>query len=514
MTDNYRWKLAVSGLVIGMTMGGCASFDMGSRAAAKFNAAPHGGDLSNAAQADNPAAAFSYAAKAQEALSAGKSAEAVRWAEGAVLANPHHGGHRALLGQAYLQEGRFSAASMALEEAAQLGELSGDAVVALALAKVAKGDGQGAAEFLANHADGLTASDLGLALSLAGDHDGALYVLGQAVQDESASAQVRQNYSLALAMAGQWAQARLIAAQDLPLNRVEKRMLEFSSIASAEDKKVQIASLLGTKLRGDAPMPVRLALANFPKLAAEALAAEGGQEQPYAASVKLHAEAEMQQAPAMLAIAAMAAPEVAATPAPVAMAAPEPVAAPVEAAMPVAPISPAVEAMIAALADEPVRAAPYEAPADVADLGAVEAASLAALFDVPHVADSAMAAPAAPTTPAAMAQAEWAELPSMGAWSVQIASLNSPESAKLAWHDISSRHHLAASHAASTHAARVGQRLHYRLTLDGFVSSQDAQKLCKRLKAAGQDCFVRRLGEDIVPLWAVRAQKSVQLAMR
>jgi Flp pilus assembly protein TadD len=500
MTGTYRWKMAVSGVVIAAVMGGCASFDMGERASAKLNAAQLAGGAGIAEQAANPAAAASYAAKATEALSAGKSAEAVRWAEGAVLADPHHGGHRALLGQAYLQDGRFSAASMALDEAAQLSALSGDAVVALALAKVAEGDAQGAIEFLSNNADGLTASDLGLALSLAGDHDGALYVLGHAARDENASAQTRQNYSLALAMAGQWAQARLMAAQDLPLNRVEKRMLEFSALASAPDKKTQIAGLMGSKMRSDVPMPARLALANFPMVRAEALAAEAVKEQPVTDSAPLYAEAEVPQAPEILA--APAAPEVA-----------------VAAVADPAPVSPTVEAMVAALADEPVRAAPmmaaYEAPADADDIAAVQAASLAALFDVPVSAAPAMTAHAAPApVPAAVQNAFALAQPVEGQWSVQVASLNSAERAKLAWYDLSARHHVAARLAASTHAARVGQRIHYRLTLDGFASSKDAQNLCNQLKASGQDCFVRRLDKNVAPLWAVRAQKAVQLAMR
>lgn len=416
IAGKHRFNIIVTGLAIGAAMGGCSSRDAAFRAdVGRADVAGAGGALALAG-GHQPDQAKSYAEKARAALDAGKAAEAVQLAERAVAFDPRSGGWRALLGQAYMQNGRYSAAATALGEAAELGAVNGDAVVALALAKIAGGDTHGAVEWLSNNRDGLTASDLGLALSLAGDHDGALYVLGHAVRQPDATVQTRQNYALALALGGRWAQARLMAAQDLPLHRVEKRMLEFSALASAPDKRMQVASLMGTKLRSDAGMPVQLALRNFP--------VEQG------------------------------------------------------------------AGVMMALADAPEVADAVDVP----DAAPVSADVLMAVFE-PKAAAPVRAAP------------------NVGPWSVQVGALDSAAKAKLAWHDLSASSQVAARYAASTHATRVGTRVYYRLTLDGFSSQQEAQQLCATLRAERKDCFVRQSHEHADVLWAVRAQTR-QLAMR
>lgn len=489
--EAYRWKLAVSALVIGAALSGCSSLQVADRPDSKFAGVPT--RLANAA-AQGVDVGTHLAGKARASLAAGQIADAIEWAEAAVIAAPRNGEHRAILGQAYLQSGRFSAAAVALTEAAELDALTGDAVVALALAHVGEGDSHSAVDLLANHADGLTSSDLGLALTLAGDHRGALYVLGQAVQQRDATAQTRQNYSLALAMAGRWAQSRLIASQDLPLDKVEKRMLEFSSIVSKVDKKDQIASLMGIKRLNDAPMPVGLALANFS--AAPILTDAGVEAAPAAAGPVQVADA----APAYVEAAAMvadAAAEMVAAPslrvaeadAPVA----EPVAVAAAEAEPefMAP-TPHVAAMVAALDAEPVREAPMAQLAEAEAPAALDVGAMAAAFDAAPVPNSAVVA---------------------AGWSVQVGSLDSADNARLAWYDLTARHRETAHFAASTHRAQVSGRGYYRLTLDGFASKMDAQNMCNQLQRKGQDCFVRQNAVAAQPLWAVRAKGVAQFAM-
>ena len=130
--EAYRWKLAVSALVIGAALSGCSSLQVADRPDSKFAGVP--ARLANAAAAQGVDVGTHLAGKARAALAAGQIADAIEWAEAAVIAAPRNGDHRAILGQAYLQSGRFSAAAVALTEAAELDALTGDAVVALALA--------------------------------------------------------------------------------------------------------------------------------------------------------------------------------------------------------------------------------------------------------------------------------------------------------------------------------------------------------------------------------------------
>jgi len=59
--------------------------------------------------------------KAQSALVKGNSDKAVKHAEAAVLSEPRNAGFRAMLGAAYLKEGRFQAAATSFGDAMTLG---------------------------------------------------------------------------------------------------------------------------------------------------------------------------------------------------------------------------------------------------------------------------------------------------------------------------------------------------------------------------------------------------------
>src|SRR3546814_8499262 len=85
------------------------------------------------------------------------------------------------------------------------------------------------------------------ALALAGDAEGSLYVLSEAARAEGAEARTRQNFALALALSGRWAQARIVASQDLSLDKLEGRMDEWSKSAEKPKATVRVASLIGTE---------------------------------------------------------------------------------------------------------------------------------------------------------------------------------------------------------------------------------------------------------------------------
>src|SRR3546814_5539075 len=86
-----------------------------------------------------PQTAAKSAHDARDALEAGKVSKAVRLAEQAVAASPRDGSYRALLGQAYLNDGRFASATAALTEALELGTTDSNTIIALTLAQIAQG---------------------------------------------------------------------------------------------------------------------------------------------------------------------------------------------------------------------------------------------------------------------------------------------------------------------------------------------------------------------------------------
>ena len=145
----------------------------------------------------------------------------------------------------------------------ELGATDSNTIIALTLAQIAQGKSAEAISLLQAHRDTVPASDIGLALALAGDSEGAIYVLTDAARAPDASARTRQNLALAFALSGRWAQAQILASQDLSPAKLEARMTEWSKLAETPNAQLRVASLIGTKAQQDAGMPVRLALSNF-----------------------------------------------------------------------------------------------------------------------------------------------------------------------------------------------------------------------------------------------------------
>ncbi|MDZ3833764.1 MAG: SPOR domain-containing protein [Sphingopyxis sp.] len=466
MNSKLLMKLAISGFAIGMTATGCST--------AKMANAP-----SN--MLGKPETASKSADKARAAMEQGKTAKAVALAEATVSASPRDAGYRTLLGQAYLNDGRFASARTALSEAMQLGAADGNTIIALALTHIAQGQMGSAVDLLSAHRDSLPAADLGLALALAGDLDASVYVLTEAARTEGADARTRQNLALAFALSGRWAQARVLAAQDLSLDKVEARMIEWSKLAEQPEANVRVASLIGTRAQpGDAGMPVRLALSNFTdvQMADAAPAVELASADP--APVETFAPPPPVLADAGGAIRSIELPM------------PERGA---DGAVPVTDLPQPAPAAEVILAD----AAPYRAAPRVA--GEASERLRPAQRQALELATSIL--------PKALAF----DAKNPNGWAVQLGAYDSLGIAKEKWGTLKKRNAMLASYPASSHAAVVGGRTFHRLTVNGLANRNDATKLCGQLKAQGQQCFIRAMGGGENIQWAARAQQ-LRLAAR
>jgi Flp pilus assembly protein TadD len=448
-------NLAVSGFVLSLATG-CSG--MGKMADAPSRAA------------GKPAIAAKSADQARVALEAGKPSKAVGLAEAAVAGSPRDAGYRALLGQAYLNSGRFASATAALTEATELGATDSNTILSLALAQIAQNNNQQAVALLTQHRDTVPASDLGLALALAGDAEGSIYVLNEASRVKGADARTRQNFALALALSGRWAQARIIASQDLSAAKLEARMAEWSKLADQPNAQVRVASLMGTTAQQDAGMPVQLALSNFgdTQMAAAAPAVQLASADP--APVSDYAPPPPVLADAGSAIRSVELPM------------------PMRNADGVVPVTelpqpkPAGEMIMA-------DAAPYRAAPRAHGEGRVRPAQQQAIELATVLIPKAMGFDAKKPT----------------GWAVQLGAYDSLGIAREKWGSLKKRNAVLANFPASSHAATVNGRNFYRLTVNGLATRTDATSLCNQLKAQGQTCFIRAMGGGEAIQWASKA---------
>ncbi len=198
--------------------------------------------------------------QAQLALSKGKIDKAISLTEDAVEAAPREPSYRTLLGNAYLRAGRFQSAVTAFNDAMELGDNSARTALALALANVAAGRNQEAVALLDDWRDAIPASDLGLALSLAGETSRGVAILNDAVRTGEPNVTVRQNLAYAYALDGRWREARLMIGQDVSADKVDARISDWAMQARPEDFHKRIASLLSVPVRSDPGQPQELAL--------------------------------------------------------------------------------------------------------------------------------------------------------------------------------------------------------------------------------------------------------------
>lgn len=517
MNSRALLSYGLSALVLGVSVAGVGASAIAPTAA-------------SARESNEASRAAHDADAAREALADGRAQRAVPLAESAVAGDPRNAEYRALLGQAYLLSGRFVSAGEALDDALTLTPDNGRVALHLALAQIAQGHWDDALDTLDDHADVIPASDRGLAIALAGDPVDAVRVLTLAARAPGANAKTRQNLALAYALAGRWREARAIAAVDLRGDRLEARMSEWATFARPTNAYDQVASLLGVRAIEDAGQPERLALSRTtaPDVAlasaedayrgyatetampasnanSSANRADAGEEDDTAIAARETApfvtqdyavQAPVQAAPASAGDAATAR---IAVPAEVrTLPVTAPVAPPLLAADP-APQAPARPMMLADAAPvTPVTPSVIFGPRrEIVQPIAMARPAVTARAAAPRVADTTGEGAARETARAA------------GNYYVQLGAYENAAVARDGWARIRNRH--AALRAEQPQGVQVTTRngTFYRLSVGGFTRAQ-ADALCRGLRSAGGNCFVRAGAGDRLASWV----RGEQLAAR
>lgn len=400
------------------------------------------------------------ASDAATARADGNTDRAVTLAEQAVLAAPNDPAAKAELGSSYLAAGRFASAQQALEEALVLGDVSPRTALRYALASIALGDNRAAIETLGEWRDAIAPADLGLAYALAGNPELGAQIMQNALRGGENTPTMRQNLAYAYALGGNWAAARIIAAEDVAPGELDARISEWARVARPEDYTARIANLLGVQPQADSGMPAQLALGGAPN------------------------------ADQMLAKAAAA--TAAASPVTGELPPVDPLASS-GAARALAPLDAAVGARDTVSTDFDSTFAKADAKAPATSKPAPKPAPAASFASAPVVQSiPARAAPApAPVAAAkpaqALASAAREDL-SGGTHLVQLGSYGSEADAKRGWAIFVKRHPQVASREQVITRAKVNGRIYYRLSA-GNLAASSAQSLCRTVKAAGHGCI-------------------------
>ena len=208
-----------------------------------------------------------HSASASDAAAAradGKIEKAILLAEQAVLAAPRDPAAKAELGSSYLAAGRFASAQQAYDDALVLGDVSPRTALGFTLASIALGEQAVALETLGEWRDAMSPADLGLAYALAGNPEMGAQVLTNALRGGENTPTMRQNLAYAYALGGQWAAARIIAAEDVEPGELDERISQWASVARPADYTARVAALLGVQPQADTGMPTQLALDTGP----------------------------------------------------------------------------------------------------------------------------------------------------------------------------------------------------------------------------------------------------------
>jgi len=247
MNQPLRTTSAVSIVILSSMIAGCAA------PSAHMGAATHFGG-----KADGD---VGLASRALAALNSNNVPLAIQLAERAVAKSPNDAGFRALLGNAYFAGGRFRSAEGAYRDSLSLTATQPQVILKLALVQIAQGKNDDAKGLLAQAQSVLDPADTGLALALAGDPQSAIAVLEPAARAVGADSRVRQNLALAYAFAGDWGQARVVAAQDVPGDQLDGRIQQWMALAKPARSSDQVAAFIGIQpAAADPGQPIRLAL--------------------------------------------------------------------------------------------------------------------------------------------------------------------------------------------------------------------------------------------------------------
>lgn len=517
--NRIAFKIAASTAIVAMTMVGVIS---PSGAMRRF------GPVRADSRTDRQAAQFYD--QASRALQQGQLGQAVTLMEQAVALSPRDAGYRILLADAYLKSGRFDSARATYADAVELDPTNIRANLSVALIQIAQGRPAAAIGLLDNIADRAPAGDVGLAYALAGQAERAVQILEAAARSPMATPRTRQNLALAYAFAGDWRRARTIAAQDISPADIDARMAQWAVLARPGGAPDQVASLLNVTPGQDSGQPAHLALAPS---APEAVAANIDAA-PAPAPVETYAAAA--PAPAPVAPRAKFAPARAAAPVPrapveVAAADPRPAEAPAfwvppetyqEEAVAEGPApQPAPRPRRIRVAAAPAPDQPEAIPAVSSDEDVAPDANVVPAFEAPArraAASRRAVAPRAATAPrraafiraAATAPLPRPILPRRAAIRsgnapvvVQLGAFSNEANAERAWVAAARRYGLNGRRPLTTTFAINGRTLH-RVSVSGFASSADAQRLCGQIRGGGGTCFVRGAAGDASIRWAAR----------
>jgi Flp pilus assembly protein TadD len=458
------FKAAASTIMVSMTMMG---FSVPSDAMRNLNE-----PVRATSRTDREAEALH--AQAAHALQEGQLGQAQTAMEQAVALSPRDAGYRQLLADIYLKQGRFASARTTYGDALALDPSNVRAALSVALIQIQQGNPRAAESRLADLEGRAPAADLGLAYALAGRADRAVQILEAAAREPGATPRTRQNLALAYAMAGDWRQARAVAAQDVSPADLPARLQQWAAFARPGAGATRVAAMLGVTPAQDPGQPVRLALApdTVPGQAyAEAAPApvpEAAAQAPAAApsAPAAFAEARPTEAPAFWV--------------PTAQSYQAPPEAPLErgqSSTEAAPPPPEVRVQYASAAHSLVAPDPVLIRASMVNRVPVSAFVRAR----PQVAIASGSAPIV----------------------VQLGAFSNDANAERAWVEASSRYRLEGRRPLTT-TIDIGGRTLNRVSVSGFASAGDAQRLCGQIRAEGGACFVRGTAGDASIRWAAR----------
>jgi Flp pilus assembly protein TadD/cell division protein FtsN len=413
-----------------------------------------------------------------------KAGKSIAAAEKQAAKAPQSAAARISLAQAYMAIGRFESAAASFEDARYLGDSSARTALGLALAQVAGGNGAEAVAVLDGARDQLPASDYGLALALAGETERGVDVLASALRGGENTVKLRQNLAYAYALDGRWSEARLMASQDVPADKLDARITEWAKQGKPEDFRLRVAAMLGAPVRSDMGRPAQLAIARdaateiaalpVPTLAANSASAAvpaGGSELPPVDNGESFWVAE------------------AARPEPV----PAPLA-PTQTRQEVAALPPVPgEAVAGAAGPEATSSvfatafsSPVQPAAPVAQPVARSAAPAIASAPVRKARKVAMAKNIFPGVKAA----------ANGSHLLQLGSFSSRGNAERAWSIFLSRNPELASFDRTVTEAVVGGKRYWRVSAAGFDRGS-ARQMCSTVKTRGGDCIMWAAGKPL-----------------
>ena len=405
--------------------------------------------------------AHGWAKKAERLFAKGRTDKALGYAEAAVGADLTNVEYRNLLARIYMAQGRFNSAERTFADVMELGQVDARTVVGGALSRIAQGKADSAIALVDAHRSLLPASDYGLALALAGDSKRSVDVLVEAIRGDNASARTRQNLALAYALDGRWREARIMAVQDMPQDRVDTRIAEWAQYARPGAYQTRIAGLLKVTPREDAGQPVRLALGGA--VSAPAMASV---EETAPVAIAMEAAAPVGELPAI-----GAAPDVEGY---------------AETNVRVAELAPSV---------------PVEAPLIRAPEAPVK---------------SAEAAPAAKPVKLALADVPAPQARVSSKFLVQLGAFSSTANATRAWSQLNRKHRILNGFDSASSTVTIKGRTLTRLAASGFGNYETAAAACRQIKMSGGECIVRSTdGSSPVRMAAKKpVRKAVRIAAR